>query len=330
MPPLKVGVIGVGQLGQHHARIYAGLGPEVEFIGIADTDEARGRDIARKTGCRAFTDYHDLLEAGVQAVSIAVPTRHHHIVGRACLQRGIHTLLEKPLAATLEQADDLLALARDHRVVLQVGHVERFNAAIRALLALKPVPLFIEVHRLGPFSPRTADVGVVLDLMIHDLDIVLFLKGAPPVRVEAVGTPVFSAHEDIATARLEFADGCLANVTASRVTREKMRKIRIYTRDSYITVDYLKQDVAVMRLRDAGPGADWLEGDDWMDRLEVERPPLIREEPLKLEIQSFVRAAATGGEPEVSGAKAREAMAIAKRITDDLGARLVRYRGTAS
>ena len=328
--PLKVGVIGVGQLGQHHARIYASLRPEVEFVGIAETDEARGREMAKRFETRWFADYHQLIDQ-VQAVSVAVPTRHHHIVGRAALQRGVHCLMEKPLAATLDQADDLLAIAKARKAILQVGHVERFNAAIRALLTLKPRPVFIEVHRLGPFSPRTADVGVVLDLMIHDLDIVLFLKGEPPVRVEAAGTSVFSEHEDIATARLEFADGCLANLTASRVTREKTRKIRIFCPDSYITVDYLKQDVAVFRLRDGVPATDphWMEGEDWLDRLIVERPPLIRDEPLKLEIQSFVRAIETGSEPEVSGTKAREAMAIANRITTDLAARFARFRTPA-
>lgn len=327
MAPLKVGVIGVGQLGQHHARIYAALQGEVELVGVADPDEGRGRTVAERVGCEWFRDELQLLER-VQAASLAVPTRFHHVVGRAALQRGVHCLIEKPLAATLEQADDLLALAKANRAILQVGHVERFNAAIRALLALKPEPLFIEVHRLGPYSPRTADVGVVLDLMIHDLDIVLFLKGSAPVRVEAVGAPVFSQNEDVATARLEFADGCLANLTASRVTREKTRKIRIFCRDRYITVDYLKQDVAVLRhggTQTAHP--DWLEADDWMDRLEVERPPLIREEPLKLEISSFVRAAVTGGEPEVSGQKARDAMAVARRITDDLAARRARFQG---
>lgn len=326
MTPLKVGVIGVGQLGQHHARLYASLRDEVELVGVADANEHRAREIAEKVGTRAFTDYHALLEE-TQAVSIAVPTRHHHIVGRAALQRGVHALIEKPLAASLEQADDLLAQARAHRVVLQVGHVERFNAAIRALLDLKPNPLFIEVHRLGPFSPRTADVGVVLDLMIHDLDIVLWLKGEPPVRVEAAGAPVFSAHEDIATARLEFADGCLANLTASRVTREKMRKIRLFSRDAYISADYMKQDVAVFRLKPGQGDPGWPEGDDWMDRLAMERPVLVREEPLNLELRSFVRAVKTGTEPEVSGAKAREAMAVADRIVRDLKARLDRAAG---
>jgi len=325
MSPLRVGVIGVGRLGQHHARIYAGLGPDVELAGVADADADRGREVAERTGTEFFLSYETLLEK-VQAVSIAVPTRHHHIVGRACLQRGIHALIEKPLAATLEQADDLLATAKAHRAILQVGHVERFNAAIRAILALKPDPLFIEVHRQGPFSARTSDVGVVLDLMIHDLDIVLLLKGATPVRVEAVGTPVFSANEDIATARLEFPDGSIANVTASRVTREKMRKIRMFCRDSYITADYLKQDVVVFRLKEGEGAGHWLDDDDWMDRVEMVRPPLVREEPLKLEIASFVKAVRTGSEPEVSGAVAREAMAIAEEIRKDLSSRLARFR----
>jgi predicted dehydrogenase len=325
MRPVRVGVVGVGRLGQHHARIYAGLGPTVELVGVADADEARGREIADRLGTRCFPAYDDLLEK-VDAVSIAVPTSYHHILGRACFQRGIHALIEKPLAATLDQADDLLALAKANRAILQVGHIERFNASMRAILSLNPKPLFMEVHRLGPFSPRTADVGVVLDLMIHDLDIVLLLKGAAPVRVEAVGAPVFGAREDIATARLEFADGCIANLTASRVTREKMRKIRLFCRDSYITADYMKQDAVMYRLREGEASAPWLEDDDWMDRVEIVRPPMVRGEPLKLEIESFVKAVAEGGEPEVSGTMAREAMAIAFRISSDLESRLARFR----
>jgi predicted dehydrogenase len=327
MAPLKVGVIGVGALGQHHARLYAAMGPAVELVGVADTVEGRAAEVAGRFGTAAFTDFHPLLEK-VQAVSIAVPTRHHHFVGRACLQRGVHALIEKPLAASLVQADDLLATAKTHGVILQVGHVERFNAAIRALHGLDPRPLFIEVHRLGPFSPRTADVGVVLDLMIHDLDIVLNIKGTLPSRVEAVGTPVFSRYEDIATARLEFPDGCVANLTASRITQEKQRKIRLFCNDRYITVDYMRQDVCVFRLKDGG-GAPWMDGDDWLDRVVVERPALVREEPLKLELESFVRTVATGSEPEVSGAKAREAMAVADMVVEDLGRRLARFRAAS-
>lgn len=325
---MKVGVVGVGALGQHHARLYAAMKPAVELVGVADTDQSRAEEVAHRVGTDAFVDFHPLIEK-VQAVSIAVPTRHHHFVGRACLQRGVHALIEKPFAASLVQADDLLATAKAHGVILQVGHVERFNAAIRALHGLNPRPLFIEVHRLGPFSPRTADVGVVLDLMIHDIDIVLNLKGTLPSRVEAVGTPVFSRYEDIATARLEFPDGCVANLTASRITQEKLRKIRLFCNDRYITVDYMKQDVCVFRLKDGEGGAPWMEGDDWLDRVVVERPPLVREEPLKLELESFVRAVTTGSEPEVTGTKAREAMAVADMVVEDLGRRLARFRSAA-
>jgi len=317
--PIRAGVIGVGQLGQHHARVFSELRSTVEFVGVADIDAARASEIAKRVGTEAFPDFHPLLER-VDAVSIAVPTRYHHFVCRACIQRGIHVLVEKPMAASLAQADDLLELAARHKVIIQVGHIERFNTAIRALMNMKVDPLFMEVHRLGPFSPRTADVSVVFDLMIHDLDIVLELKGRAPVRVEAVGTPVLSENIDIATARLEFDDGSLANLTASRVTREKMRKIRVFGRDSYVTVDCIKQDIAVLRLK---PGAA---GGEWTDRLAVERPELARGEPLKLEIESFIRCVAEGGEPDISGVKGREAMAVAARIDDDMAVRIGRFR----
>ncbi len=315
MQRLKVGVVGVGNLGQHHARIYASLKDEVELVGVADTEEARAREVAKKCGTEAFVDYHPLLER-CQAVSVAVPTRHHHIVGRACLQRGVHMLLEKPITVTLEQADDLLALAKEKKAVLQVGHIERFNPAIVAVRKLNPRPLFIEVHRMGPFSPRTADVGVVFDLMIHDIDIVLLLKGEMPSVVQGVGAPVVTEFEDVASARLEFPDGCLANLAASRISRGKTRKILIACADSTIAVDYMRQTAVVFRVRE-GTGKG-----DWMQRIRMERPSMKKEEPLKLEIQSFIRSVKQGSEPEVSGEKARAALAIATRIAEDIRARL--------
>lgn len=317
--PVRAGVIGVGHLGQHHARVFSELRPAVEFVGVADVDAVRVQEVAKRVGTEAFPDFHPLLER-VDAVSIAVPTRYHHFVCRACLQRGIHVLVEKPMTATLAQADDLLEMAARHKAIIQVGHIERFNAAIKALMDMHVDPLFMEIHRLGPFSPRTADVSVVFDLMIHDLDIVLGLKGRAPVRVEAVGTPVLSPNIDIATARLEFDDGSLVNLTASRVTREKMRKIRVFGPDCYVTVDCAKQELAVVRLKQgAGEG-------DWADRLLVERPELARGEPLKLEIESFIRCVAEGREPDISGAKGREAMAVAARIDDDMAARMNRFK----
>jgi predicted dehydrogenase len=321
MGKLRVGVIGVGALGQHHARIYASLKNDVEMVGVCDTDEARGKEIARKNGTEYFTDYQALLEK-VEAVSVVVPTRLHHQVGRACLERGVHMLLEKPITSTLEQADDLLALAKGKKVVLQVGHIERFNPAIRSVLALKPRPLYIDVQRLGPFSPRGADVGVVFDLMIHDIDIVLMLKGEMPVRIEAVGSPVFTETEDIAIARLEFADGSMANLETSRITRGKTRKIIVYCEDSYMVADYIRQNVVVFRLKDK----DKAKAGETMGRIRTERASTRKEEPLKLEIQSFIHSVRNGTEPEVSGEKARAALEIATKVAEDIRGRLVRFR----
>ena len=239
MGKLRVGVIGVGNLGQHHARILAGMKDGVELVGVADTDEARAREIAKKNGTEAYTDYNTLLEK-IQAVSVVVPTQFHHIVGRACLQRGVHLLMEKPITTTLDQADDLLKLARDNKAILQVGHIERFNPAIRAVQKMNPRPMYIDVERLGPFPPRMSDTSVVFDLMIHDIDIVMLFKGEMPVRVDAVGSPVFTEVEDIAHARLEFADGCVAQLAASRISPARKRKITIYCEDSAIVADYMK------------------------------------------------------------------------------------------
>ena len=290
---------------------------DVELAGVADTDEARGREIAKKTGTEFFPDYHVLLEK-VQAVSVVVPTTYHHIVGRACLQRGVHMLMEKPITSTLEQADDLLKISRDNKVIMQVGHVERFNPAVRAVQKLNPRPIYIDVERLGPFSPRVADTSVVYDLMIHDIDIVMLFKGEMPVRVDAVGSPVFTEVEDIANARLEFADGCVASLAASRITRARKRMVTFYCEDSAIVADYMRQNTVVFRLK-AGKG-------DQMHRIHMERPELHKDEPLKLELQSFIKCVQSGGVPEVSGEKARAALAIAEMVVQDIRSRLKRFR----
>ena len=324
MGKLRVGVIGVGNLGQHHARIFSGFKGEVDLVGVADTDEARAREIAKKCGTEAFTDYHALLDR-IQAVSVVVPTQFHHIVGRACLQRGVHMLLEKPITSTLDQADDLLKLSRDNRVILQVGHIERFNPAIRAVQKLNPRPIYLDVERLGPFPPRMSDTSVVFDLMIHDIDIVMLFKGGMPVRVDAVGSPVFTEVEDIASARLEFADGCVAQMAASRISRARKRTITIYCEDSVIAADYMKQSAVSFRLG-RGPAAS--KGDQ-MHRIRMERASMQKDEPLKLELQSFIRCVIAGGEPEVSGEKARAALAIAEMVVQDIRARLKRFRSGA-
>jgi len=322
MSKLRVGVIGVGNLGQHHARILAAMKNDVELVGVVDTDENRAREIAKKNGTEAYTDYHALLEK-VEAVSVVVPTQFHHIVGRACLQRGVHMLLEKPITSTLEQADDLLKMSRDNKVIMQIGHIERFNPAIRAVQKLNPRPIYIDVERLGPFPPRMSDTSVVIDLMIHDIDIVLLFKGEMPVKVDAVGSPVFTETEDIASARLEFADGCVAQLAASRITKARKRMITLYCEDRAIVADYMRQNTVAFRL-----GAGALKGDQ-MQRIHMERSSMQKDEPLKLELQSFIKCVKSGGEPEVSGEKARAALAIAEMVVQDIRSRLKRFRAGA-
>jgi predicted dehydrogenase len=247
--PIKVGVVGVGHLGQHHARLYDELARTggVEFVGVYDSDCAR----AQKTGARVAASVEALADA-VDAVSVATPTESHFAVARLFLERGRHVLVEKPITPTVAEAEHLVALARRHNCLLQVGHVERFNPVLRYLGDVLTDARFIEVHRLSPYPARSTDIGVVLDLMIHDLDIVLALVKSPLTSVDAVGIPVLSAREDIANARLKFANGCVANITASRVSPEKMRKLRIFGRTNngaaYISLDYMRQEGQIYRM----------------------------------------------------------------------------------
>lgn len=231
---IKVGVFGVGALGQHHARIYAQL-PETDLVGVYDVDQARAAQLAGQHGCRAFASM-DELAASVEAASVVVPTHLHHQVALALMERGLHLLVEKPIASSTEEAEQMVARARTKGVILQVGHVERFNPVLAFLEQHAQAPRFIEAHRLAPFPPpreglhpRGTEVNVVLDLMIHDLEIILHLVGAPVKDVRAVGVPVLSGSEDIANVRLLFANGCVANITASRISPERMRKIRVFT-----------------------------------------------------------------------------------------------------
>ncbi|MCI0529163.1 MAG: Gfo/Idh/MocA family oxidoreductase, partial [Nitrospira sp.] len=239
MNKIKVGVVGVGYLGQHHARIYSKM-PGVELVGVVDIDAEKANAIAAQTGCQAYGDYHALLDQ-VQAVSIVVPTVLHHELASKFLRAGMDVLLEKPMTVTLQEADELIQEAEKKGSLLQIGHLERFNSVVRALNGRIQKPRFIESHRLGPFVERGTDVHVVLDLMIHDIDIILSLVNSPVELIRAVGVPVISSQIDIANARIEFASGCVANVTASRVSRDKMRKVRIFQPDVYISLDYLQQ-----------------------------------------------------------------------------------------
>lgn len=314
MTKLRLGVIGVGHLGYHHARLYHAM-EDIVLAGVADPDDtARARIQEDFDGIPAFTDADDLLAAGVDAVSIAAPTSDHRPLVQQALEAGVHVLVEKPMAATVAEAEEMVATARHAQRVLQVGHIERFNGAVMALFDAAMTPRFIECHRLSPFPGRGTDVSVVLDLMIHDLDIVLRLADAEVKSVDAVGVPVFSEEEDIANVRLRFGSGCVANLTASRVSMERMRKIRIFDPNAYVSTDYSAQEVLVYSKKpgpippDANP----------MDFIAVRPLPVRKEEPLKLELEAFVACVRNGGSPVVSGEDGLRALKLAWRIIDDM------------
>jgi predicted dehydrogenase len=309
---IRVGVVGVGSLGQHHVRVYSQL-EGVKLAGLCDTDPARAAELAAKFHCQAFASPQEMLEA-VDAVSVVVPTALHYKVTSPFLKRGIHVLLEKPMTTVLAEADALLRLAAKHRALLQVGHIERFNPAILALEQFELQPLFIEAHRLGPYSPRNTDIGVVLELMIHDIDIVLAMVRRKVERVEAVGIPVLSHTEDIANVRLNFKGGCVANLTASRVTNRKERKIRVFSKDAYVSVDYLAKEARLYKLKD---GADPTQAGSLigLTRMVVsERLKIKDEEQLKLELASFVQSIREGKRAVVTGKQGRDAVALGLEI----------------
>ncbi len=307
--PLRVGVVGVGALGRHHARVYAGL-PHVALAGVHDVDAARAAEIAAQFGCGTFASV-DAMAAAVDAVSVAVPTIEHHRVARAFLEAGVHVLVEKPMTATLAEADELIAVAGARGRVLQVGHIERFNPASDVLRASVSRPRFVEVHRLGAFSPRSLDIDVVLDLMIHDLDLVLSLDGSDPVQVDAVGVPVLTDKVDIANARLRFASGLIANLTASRVSVEKVRKFRVFSPRTYISVDFAARAAQVYRLVD---------GADGKPDITVESSEAPDDEPLRRQLAAFVAAARDGATPAVTGADGRRALALAHTVLEKIAA----------
>lgn len=299
MKPIRVAVIGAGRLGSIHARIYSQL-QEAQLVAICDSLPGRAETVAAPFGCRAVRDYRELL-GEVDAVSVAVPTQAHFEIAKEFLSRGVHSLVEKPMTATLLEADRLLALSRKGKAVLQVGHVERFNVVLRRVQDSLKNPRFIEVHRLAPFQPRGTEVGVVLDLMIHDIDLLLWLVRSPVRRVEAVGVRVLTPHEDIANARITFRNGAVANLTASRISKEGMRKFRIFQPDSYVSMDLLGLSVDLFR-HEAG-------------QIQHEQLALSGEEPLKAELSGFLDAIRHRTPPPVSGREARDALALALKIT---------------
>jgi predicted dehydrogenase len=300
--PVRVGVIGVGALGQHHARVYADL-PGATLAGLYDIDRRRAVEVAARHGARVFDHLRDLLPEA-DAVSVAVPTIDHHRVARALLEAGKDVLVEKPMTTTVGEAEDLIRLAGERQAVLQVGHIERFNPTVAVLKATVSKPRFIEVHRLGSFSPRSLDIDVVLDLMIHDLDIVLTLDGSEAVQVDAVGVPVLTPRVDIANVRLRFQSGLIANLTASRVSAEKVRKFRVFSPRTYISVDFARREAQVYRLRDGPDGPE----------IQAEHTAAPDEEPLRRQLAAFVECARSRSTPVVTGADGLRALRLAHVI----------------
>ncbi len=306
---IRAGVVGAGHLGYHHARLYASL-PGVILVGVVDSAPEKAARAAEEFGGSALDSVEALLERGAQAVSVATPTTTHHAVAKALLEAGVHVLVEKPITPTLEQAEDLVATAARNNCKLQVGHVERFNGAVMALFEALKHPRFIECHRLSPFPMRGADVSVVLDLMIHDLDIVLTLDRSEVTSLDAVGVPVFSETEDIANVRLRFASGCVANLTASRVSMDKMRKIRIFEESAYVSTDYSAQEVMVYRKKAEPLPA----GANPMEQISIEPLQVRKDEPLKLELAAFIACVRNGSAPLVSGEDGARALRVAQDI----------------
>jgi predicted dehydrogenase len=305
MKKIKVAVIGVGHLGQHHARIYSEL-VNVELVGVVDVNASPATTIAERYKTRAYLTYQTLIKKEkVDAASVVVPTIAHFSVTRDLLNAGIHCLVEKPITASLKEATELVHLANQKKLILQVGHVERFNVAVRELSKLLNQPRFIESHRLASFDPRVKDVGVVLDLMIHDLDIILTVVQSPVVAIEAVGVAVLTNREDIANAHLKFANGCIANVTASRVSPDRMRKIRIFQPDAYFSLDYAVPELEVYRkvIKSGRP------------EITYRKVTVEKKEPLRLELQSFLSCVRAGKKPLVSGEHGRDALELALEIT---------------
>ncbi len=324
--PLRVGVIGTGSLGYHHARILRDVSGIV-FQGFFESDADRAGTVARELGLRAYPSVEALL-ADVDAVSIVVPTSFHHAVAKQALEAGKHILIEKPITVTLEEADELLAIAERNGRFIQIGHIERFNRAIRAALPHVDTPLFIDSDRLAPFNPRGSDVAVVLDLMIHDIDLVLTLTGAAVRDVSAAGLPVLTPSIDIANARITFETGAVATITASRVSKERMRKLRIFQKNGYLSLDLasgtgemyrMRQDVDLVALaKQAQPMEAFVE------RVPIDAP---EGEPLRLELESFVAAVKGEGPVAVTGRAGRDALAVALRIVGDIERALPALRG---
>jgi len=318
--PVRIGVVGAGALGFHHIRILREL-PDAQLVGFYESNPLRAKSVANELAVKAFDTLESLLDV-VDAISVVVPTPLHHAIAAPALERGIHVLIEKPIAATLDEADDLLAIASRTGGLVQTGHVERFNRAVRAALPYVEHARFIESNRLAPFNPRGSDVAVVLDLMIHDIDLVRTFVGGGVQSVSAVGVPVLTPFVDIANARIAFEAGAVANITASRVSRERMRKLRIFQQSGYLSLDLaagtgefyrLRRDVDLAALVRSAQGAQALES--YVERISLEAP---EGEPLRLELESFLQAVQGNGPIAVSGDDGRQALAVALAIVQEI------------
>jgi len=313
MDKTRIGVVGVGHLGKHHARILGGL-EKAYLVGVCDADMQRGEEIAEREGVTHYEKWEDLLEV-CDTIDVVTPTTSHHPIAAAALSARKHVFVEKPITSTVEEADDLIRLAEENDVILQVGHIERFNSAIMELKGMLDRPRYIETQRLTMYSPRVKDIGVVVDLMIHDLDLILSLMASKVVRVDSVGVPVLTDHEDIASARITFEDGAVANLTASRVSIDPQRRIRIFQRDTYFSVDYQKEEISVYRKLGENEGGSW---DDLMPGITHHVLKMNREEDaLTTELSDFIRCVQESGTPVVSGSDGRRALDLAIRVAEE-------------
>ncbi len=326
MDKIKLGVIGVGHLGRLHVQNYKSI-PEAELVGIYDLDFERAQQVANEFQVKIFDHLPRLLEQ-IEAASIVVSTTNHFEIAQACLEQGIHCLVEKPITSTLIEAENLIQLSNEKGRILQVGHIERFNPAIVALNDLELKPMFIESHRLASFNPRGTDVAVVLDLMIHDIDIILHLVKNSVTNIDASGVAVVTDEVDIANARLSFENGCVANVTASRISQKKMRKMRLFQRNAYIGIDFLQKFSEVYQLVDSNNAKiqpnqipiefGQVDQQGRSKKIIYERRQIEEANALKMELESFINSVKTGKRPAVSGEEGKEALRVAIEITDKI------------
>jgi len=317
MKKLRAMVVGVGYLGKFHAQKYAML-ENVELVGVVDINRKNAENVAENVGTKAYTDYRDLF-GKVDIASIVVPTLHHFEVGKACLLNDIDILLEKPMTTTIEEADELIKIANEKQRYIQVGHLERFNPAVVALKDIIKIPMFVESHRMSFFKERGTDVSVVLDLMIHDIDIILNLVKSDVKTIHGAGVPIISDHADIANVRLEFENGCIANITASRVSSKVQRKIRLFQKDAYVSVDFANKSIEVIQ-------QDLNKKDGLIPGFISKQIPIKESDALEDEIRAFVHSVNFKTPPEVSGQVGREALKVAFSVMDQIGTAIEHWK----